>query len=542
MHASSDAQRRRARYVSEVAATVVALACGTNASAMLASPSFHLLTVGFQYVYSAWAPQFAHRLKLSSTEQNLIGTCGNLGMYAMGIPAGMMVDSKSPRWGLTMGLVLFAIGYYPIAREAYNSGPGYPILLLCLYSFFTGTASCAAFLAAIKTAALNFPESRGTATAFPLAAFGLSAMFFTTVAQAFPHSTYNFLILLASGTVLLPLLSFFFLNVVPTTPYGCLPQNERQGSHRRKSSAAALPIAQETGVITISPPLSPQAAKIEDREDQEDTALLTSTPGEDAESSKDYEADWIHPHHPDVRGFALLGLADFWKIFCLLGLMAGIGLMTINNIGNDSQALWKHYNGDVDPSFVERHQQLNVSIISFCSFTGRLLSGIGSDVLVSKFNCSRFWCLFIAASVFIVANLVAAALDNPNFLFLVSSLTGLAYGFLFGVCPSLVAHAFGVHGLSQNWGTMTLAPVATGNIFNLLYGTIYDSQSVRQDNGDLECLVGHACYSTAYWVTSGAAVASLGLSLLSIRQDNQFHRKKESKSIDGRPTSHDRIA
>ncbi|RMZ81194.1 hypothetical protein DV737_g2709, partial [Chaetothyriales sp. CBS 132003] len=541
MHVSSDAQRRWARYVSEVAATVVALACGTNASAMLAGRSFHPLTLRVQYVYSAWAPQFAHHLKLSSTEQNLIGTCGNLGMYAMGIPAGMMVDAKSPRWGLALGTGLFAIGYYPIAR-AYNSGPGYPILLLCLYSFFTGTASCAAFLAAIKTAALNFPESRGTATAFPLAAFGLSALFFATVAQVFPHSTYNFLVLLASGTVLLPLLSFFFLNVVPATPYEALPQNELAAPHRRKSSAAALPIAQETGAITISPPPSPQAAKIEDREDREDTSLLASGHGQDVESSKDFQADWIHPHHADVRGFALLGLADFWKIFCLLGLMAGIGLMTINNIGNDAEALWKHYKGDVDAGFIEQRQQMHVSIISFCSFIGRLLSGIGSDVLVSRFKCSRFWCLFIAASVFIVANVIGASLSNPNFLFLVSSLTGLAYGFLFGVSPSLTAHAFGVHGLSQNWGTMTLAPVATGNIFNLLYGAIYDSQSIRQDNGDLECLVGRACYSTAYWLTSAAAVVALALSLLSIFQDNQFHKKRKTDSVDLRRTSHDRIA
>ncbi|RMD39214.1 hypothetical protein DV735_g5913, partial [Chaetothyriales sp. CBS 134920] len=524
MHVSTDSQRRRARYVSEVAATVVALACGTN------------------YGYSAWAPQFARHLKLSSTEQNLIGTCGNLGMYAMGIPAGILVDSKSPRWGVAVSIGLFAVGYYPIA-QAYKSGPGYPILLLCLYSFFTGTASCAAFLASIKTAALNFPQSRGTATAFPLSAFGLSALFFSTLSQAFPRSTYNFLILLASGTVLLPLLSFFFLNIVPDAPYESVPQDEQQAaSHRRKTSGPELPIAQETGVISISPPPSPQAAaKIEDREDGEERSLLASNRGQDVESPIETEADWVHPHHTDVRGFGLLRLFDFWKIFCMLGLMAGIGLMTINNIGNDVQALWKHYDGNIDPDLVQTRQQLHVSIISLTSFIGRLLSGIGSDVLVSKFKCSRFWCLFIAASVFIVANLIATILENPNLLFFVSGLTGLAYGFLFGVSPALTAHAFGVNGFSQNWGTMTLAPVITGNIFNLLYGKIYDSQSVRQDNGDLECLVGRACFSTAYKVTTGAAIAALALSLLSVYQDNEFHKKRRSSSIDQR-TRHDRIA
>lgn len=44
------------------------------------------------------------------------GTFGNLGMYATGIPAGMMVDAKTPRWGIVLGIFFFAIGYYPIAR------------------------------------------------------------------------------------------------------------------------------------------------------------------------------------------------------------------------------------------------------------------------------------------------------------------------------------------------------------------------------------------------------------------------------------------
>jgi hypothetical protein len=37
-------------------------------------------------------------------------------MYAFGIPSGMMVDAKGPRWGMTLGIVLFGVGYYPIAK------------------------------------------------------------------------------------------------------------------------------------------------------------------------------------------------------------------------------------------------------------------------------------------------------------------------------------------------------------------------------------------------------------------------------------------
>ena len=256
---------------------------------------------------------------------------------------------------------------------------------------------------------------------------------------------------------------------------------------------------------------------------------------------KDIERSKPHTSSPerDVRGWALLPYPEFWQLFCMLGLMTGIGLMTINNIGNDAQALWKYYDNNVDPVYIQKRQTMHVSIISLGSFSGRLLSGIGSDVLVSRLNRSRFWCLFVSAFLFCIAQFLALSVENPNHLFIVSSCTGLAYGVLFGVYPSLVANTFGVHGLSQNWGTMTLAPVISGNIFNILYGKIYDSHSIVNENDHHECLQGLECYRSAYWVTFWSAVAAVGLCLWSIWHENQVHKKeKEGKAR----TDHDRLA
>ena len=84
-----------------------------------------------KYAYSAWAPNFGDRLKLSSTQINLVvrrltvldveadfvqGTFGNFGMYTAGIPIGMLVDSKGPRPGVTLGAVALGIGYFSIYR------------------------------------------------------------------------------------------------------------------------------------------------------------------------------------------------------------------------------------------------------------------------------------------------------------------------------------------------------------------------------------------------------------------------------------------
>lgn len=197
-----------------------------------------------------------------------------------------------------------------------------------------------------------------------------------------------------------------------------------------------------------------------------------------------------------------------------------------SNIGNDVQALWRHYDASADSKFIEKRQVMHVSVLSVCSFAGRLLSGIGSDMLVSKLNQSRFWCLIASSVIFGIAQILATAVQNPNFLVLISSLTGLAYGMLFGVYPSLVAHTFGVHGLSQNWGTMTLAPVVSGNIFNLLYGSIFDSHTIVEDDGTRECLIGRKCYSSAYLVTFFASIGGLVLCLWCIWHENQVAKRK----------------
>jgi MFS family permease len=121
----------------------------------------------------------------------------------------------------------------------------------------------------------------------------------------------------------------------------------------------------------------------------------------------------------------------------------------------------------------------------------------------------------------------ALNIQNPNYLSIVSSLTGLAYGFLFGCFPSLVAEAFGVHGLSTNWGCMTLSPIISGNVFNLFYGMVFDKHSTLKPGGERECTEGLSCYRSAYMVTVVACLMGLAISLWSIWYTHNLRLKEE---------------
>lgn len=165
-------------------------------------------------------------------------------------------------------------------------------------------------------------------------------------------------------------------------------------------------------------------------------------------------------------------------------------------------------------------------MISCFSFFGRLLSGIGSDILVKRLHLSRFYCLVASSIIFFIGQFAALSVSNPLNLWLVSSISGLGYGALFGVYPALVADTFGVSGMSQNWGYMTIAPVIWGNIFNLLYGTVYDHHSRKEDNGELLCSDGIDCYRSAYVMTTIAALVAIFGALGCVYRDSKKIRAR----------------
>ncbi|TWU75577.1 hypothetical protein ED733_006466 [Metarhizium rileyi] len=339
-------QLRRARLIASVAATVISLACGTN------------------YVYSAWAPQFAEKLKLSATQSNLIGQFANLGMYSLGVPVGILVDKRGPRLFVLVGAFLLVAGYFPL-HKAHDRASG-PVAALCFFSFLTGLGSCMAFAAAVKTSALNWPSHRGTATAFPLAAFGLSAFFFSLVgATIFPGDPSAFLKLLSFGTVGLTFVGFFFLKVYPYSNYQAVSHGEGSRSsslstpfrppHSRTSSHGAYSpeepgtsIADPIDINVASPPMlsdpmpsssSPglSSQPVDDEVEEEDpvnetSSLISLTASEPVENEVASSVDTDRCHRIDIRGFSLLCSQSFWLLFTIMAILSGVGLMTIKSV------------------------------------------------------------------------------------------------------------------------------------------------------------------------------------------------------------------
>jgi len=287
-------------------------------------------------------------------------------MYSCGIPIGMVIDTRGPRPAVILGSVLLGCGYLFI-KATFDAGSG-SVPLICLFSFLTGLGGCMAFAASVKTSALNWPHHRGTATAFPLAAFGLSAFLFSLFGMLFPGDTSDFLMVLAVGTFALTLGGFFFLRVLPHHSYQTVP-----GGNQGKDSSDAQQLRpasrgenkggrpgrglfsgeSEPGTSNQTPPTpSEETDEVETPRPSQDTTLqadVEANPGtEEADmeetsslmstsSSSSLPGDILvqnsvdldRSHRVDIRGWRLLRNVEFWQFFSIMGILAGIGLMTI---------------------------------------------------------------------------------------------------------------------------------------------------------------------------------------------------------------------
>lgn len=66
--------------------------------------------------------------------------------------------------------------------------------------------------------------------------------------------------------------------------------------------------------------------------DTDETASLVSRSSSITELFQDGKNVNHHSHHLDLRGLAMLPTIEFWQLFALLGILTGIGLMTIKYV------------------------------------------------------------------------------------------------------------------------------------------------------------------------------------------------------------------
>jgi hypothetical protein len=188
----------------------------------------------------------------------------------------------------------------------------------------------------------------------------LSAFFWSTISTvAFRENTDKFLLLLAIGTSSMILVASLFVRIIPhpTSSYSSIPDEEpilrpqssrllRTRSGEGGSDSETAPGTQPDFPSFANVPGPSQSSSSSAAVGSEHTA--PDMPAEETSSlMRGSPRSWERhdhgvlegspvaeePHHNslylDVRGFRMLGKVEFWQQFGLMGILTGIGLMTI---------------------------------------------------------------------------------------------------------------------------------------------------------------------------------------------------------------------
>lgn len=211
----------------------------------------------------------------------------------------------------------------------------------------TGAGGCIAFLGAVKTAAINFPTHRGSATSFPLAAFGLSAFLFSGVAGLISNDTDEFLLVVTIGSFMLTFIPCFFMRTIATpVAYTPLPTpasgsqqfrskvlsriRSKESSHKR---SVLIDAGEENQPAYDQLPGSGSRDASEDRSES-----LNHNYSDEHAEEENFEAEMAQQGaekeahqslYADVRNVKMLRYSEFYELWIVIGLLTGIGLMTI---------------------------------------------------------------------------------------------------------------------------------------------------------------------------------------------------------------------
>lgn len=169
------------------------------------------------------------------------------------------------------------------------------------------------------------------------------------------------------------------------------------------------------------------------------------------------------------------------------------------------------------------YQALQVSIISFSNFLGRLVSGPASDLLHKKFKLNKLYVIVCSLMFLTVGQITLLFSNTLDYLSITSFLIGLSYGSIYGTMPSIIADTFGSNNFATTWALMGTGPIGIFLVLSDYFGTVYDYNSEWSYLGDVKlrmCLKGKDCYWDVFAVnTAGCLVLFVGYMWLILYQN-----------------------
>ncbi|ORX70586.1 MFS general substrate transporter [Linderina pennispora] len=429
-------------------------------------------TAGTVYLFSTYGPALSHKLRLTSTQSNVVAISANYGLLLSGPFFGWAADTVGPKSRCT---AFSALAY------TFDGTLGLPNwIVLAGYMVLVGLAAQAANMAAVTTTTKNFKQNRGSAVSLCIAFFGLSPFVLS-------HFL-SYLGLTAStlGALMLSVVGFGpsrfrrdpndSASVASDFFSRSSEDSEDRGLLIHARSGIPKPNGANYEAVTqslASPGQNPMPS------DSEIESAVTGTPqpSSAAQATAGTTEDGVdYDTARDLGGFAYISDPEAQLLALVLFLSAGIGVFYNNNVGTIVNALYHSSTDTPEPSVAQRLINNHVATVSLASFLGRLTIGIVVDFCKRMWRVPRSGVLVFVVLNTVISQVIVGSAENLTMLWVGSAWTGLSYGFIFGFVPTLVSVWFGTKYFGSNWGLTSASIGFSGQALGAFFGFIYDSK------------------------------------------------------------------
>lgn len=424
------------------------------------------LLLGLIMLFSLYALSLHNTVGLSYTEINIIVLLSAVGMYLCLPVLGYLADCYGPALLLLISIWAFCPAYFVnallvnLVRSIHFEEPFAELnkmgVLVMAFSFcFIGLATSSLYFSSLLTCAKIYPDHKSLAISLPVSCYGVSSLIGAQLMKV-PYFHVH-------GGKELDLERVFMFFAVLYLFMGAL----NFVSNSIVSIETDIIFGDEEPVIPESEVGTPADSILENGEANEETELLPQRSN-------------IEPVDHKARYIRFLKDKSAWAL--LISLLLNIGPMESfqNNLGSIIESTTGGEGVLAD----------QVSVIALLSTVIRLIVGVVADYISSskrRFPICKVW-LMIG---FIVIGIVAQIAVIYGFSFTtISVLSGICYGGLFTIYPTIIASVWGVDLMGSTWGSFMVAPAIGSILYSLLHGEQMDACKNRgnYEKGSDGCL------------------------------------------------------
>lgn len=447
------------------------------------------LVSGSILLFTLFAPTFHSLLGLTYLQINFIASVSIGGMYLSLPILGYLSDCYGPSILLFLSMWLFVPAYFCNSLLVSKQYAG--VWIYAITFGMIGLATSSLYFSNLLTCAKIFPHHKGLAISLPVTCYGLSALL---------------------GSQVLKMEQFKYINKAENEGrIGWVQGNDKDHDDSNnvlnlvrafKFFALLYLIVGILSFVSSSIVIVEQDAIFEEFEDMitGDTTNATSSASASASASSSgnintdsfdlgasettpLRHDPAHSYNeltplrsrrsmdpPNHKQRYLRFLKDISAWVILISLILNIG--PLESYQNNLSSIIALTTAQSMPSSAKSLDLSNkVGLLATFSTLSRLILGVLIDLFQSH-KLNPIWLL--------VCTIVVGSFGQwyNNII-----LSGIAYGGLFTIYPTIVASVWGIDIMGSTWGSLMIAPAIGSIIYSLFYGKIADQDLANPENG-----------------------------------------------------------